>query len=60
MTINCADMDKLMLILQQVTNDNAIFLNVYRDVQTRIAQGNGNYRSFFRRETVKFRKGREE
>jgi|SoiMethySBSTD1v2_1073268.scaffolds.fasta_scaffold56951_5 acyl-CoA thioesterase len=38
-TINRADMDKLMLILQQVTNDNAIFLNVYRDVQTRIAQG---------------------
>jgi len=37
--INRADMDKLMLIIQQVTNDNAIFLSVYRDVQTRIFQG---------------------
>lgn len=39
--INRVDMDKLMLIVQQVTNENAIFLNAYRDVQSRIAQGKG-------------------
>lgn len=37
--INRIDVDKLMLILQQVTNDNLTFLNTYRDVQSRIAQG---------------------
>ena len=37
--INRVDMDKLMLIIQQVVNDNATFLNTYRDVQSRIAQG---------------------
>jgi DNA-binding NtrC family response regulator len=38
-TINRADMDKLMLIIQQVVNDNTLFLNTYRDVHSRIAQG---------------------
>ena len=38
-TINRADLDKLMLIVQQVVNDNTLFLNTYRDVQGRIAQG---------------------
>ena len=38
-TINRADLDKLMLIVQQVVNDNTLFLNTYRDVQSRIAQG---------------------
>jgi hypothetical protein len=33
------DLDKLMLILQQVVNDNTLFLNTYRDVQRNIAQG---------------------
>jgi hypothetical protein len=37
--INHIDLDKLMLVLQQVVNDNLTFLNVYRDVQARIAQG---------------------
>jgi hypothetical protein len=37
--VNRTDMDKLALIVQQVVNDNAIFLNVFYDVQTRIAQG---------------------
>ena len=37
--INRVDADKLSLILQQVINDNALFLNVYRDVQARISQG---------------------
>jgi PleD family two-component response regulator len=38
-TINRMDLDKLMLILQQVVNDNTLFLNTYRDVQRGIAQG---------------------
>lgn len=38
-TVNRADMDKLMLIVQQVVNDNTLFLNTYRDVSSRIAQG---------------------
>lgn len=37
--VNRVDMDKLMLIIQQVTNDNAIFLSTYRDIQSRMAQG---------------------
>jgi hypothetical protein len=37
--VNRVDVDKLMLILQQVVNDNLTFLGVYRDVQNRIAQG---------------------
>ena len=37
--INPADLDKLMLLIQQVVNDNLTFLNVFRDVQGRIAQG---------------------
>jgi hypothetical protein len=37
--INHVDLDKLMLVIQQVVNDNLTFLNVYRDVQSRIAQG---------------------
>ncbi|HVK58155.1 MAG TPA: hypothetical protein VM735_05180 [Candidatus Kapabacteria bacterium] len=38
-TINRADLDKLMLIVQQVVNDNTLFLNTYRDVGRNIAQG---------------------
>ena len=38
-TINRNDLDKLMLIIQQVVNDNTLFLNTYRDVQRNIAQG---------------------
>jgi len=38
-TVNRIDVDKLMLILQQVINDNLTFLNIYRDIQVRIAQG---------------------
>ena len=38
-TINRNDLDKLMLIVQQVVNDNTLFLNTYRDVQRNIAQG---------------------
>lgn len=38
-TVNRADYDKLMLIIQQVVNDNTLFLNTYRDVQRNIAQG---------------------
>jgi hypothetical protein len=38
-TINRNDLDKLMLIVQQVVNDNSLFLNTYRDVQRNIAQG---------------------
>ena len=38
-TVNRMDLDKLMLILQQVVNDNTLFLNTYRDVQRNIAQG---------------------
>jgi CheY-like chemotaxis protein len=37
--VNRIDVDKLMLVVQQVVNDNAIFLSAYRDVQQRIAQG---------------------
>lgn len=37
--VNRVDLDKLLLVVQQVVNDNLTFLNVYRDVQTRIAQG---------------------
>jgi hypothetical protein len=37
--VNHIDLDKMMLVLQQVVNDNLTFLNVYRDVQARIAQG---------------------
>ena len=37
--LNHIDLDKLMLVIQQVVNDNLTFLNVYRDVQARIAQG---------------------
>jgi CheY-like chemotaxis protein len=37
--VNRVDVDKLMLILQQVVNDNLTFLSVYKDVQNRIAQG---------------------
>ena len=37
--VNRVDVDKLMLILQQVVNDNLTFLSVYRDVQSRISQG---------------------
>ena len=37
--INHIDLDKLMLVIQQVVNDNLTFLNVFRDVQSRIAQG---------------------
>jgi CheY-like chemotaxis protein len=37
--VNRIDVDKLMLILQQVVNDNLTFLSVYRDVQSRISQG---------------------
>ena len=38
-TVNRNDLDKLMLIVQQVVNDNTLFLNTYRDVQRNIAQG---------------------
>ena len=37
--VNRADLDKLMLIAQQVVNDNTTFLHAYRDVQARIVQG---------------------
>lgn len=37
--INPSDIDKLMLLVQQVVNDNLTFLSTYRDVQARIAQG---------------------
>ena len=37
--VNRIDLDKLLLVIQQVVNDNLTFLNVYRDVQSRIAQG---------------------
>jgi len=37
--VNRVDLDKLTLLIQQVVNDNLTFLNVYRDVQSRIAQG---------------------
>jgi hypothetical protein len=37
--VNRVDLDKLLLVVQQVVNDNFTFLNVYRDVQSRIAQG---------------------
>ena len=37
--INRIDCDKLSLILQQVIHDNTMFLNVYRDVAARVAQG---------------------
>lgn len=37
--INRADIDKLMLVVQQAIYDNSTFLSVYRDVQSRIAQG---------------------
>ena len=37
--VNRMDAGKLSLILQQVINDNATFLNTYRDVQARLAQG---------------------
>ncbi len=37
--VNRIDLDKLLLVLQQVVNDNLTFMNVYRDVQSRIAQG---------------------
>jgi hypothetical protein len=37
--VNRIDVDKLMLVIQQVVNDNAIFLSAFRDVQQRIAQG---------------------
>lgn len=37
--VNRADVDKLSLIVQQVLADNAVFLQAYRDVQSRIAQG---------------------
>lgn len=37
--IDAADADKLMLIVQQVLSDNALFLTAYRDIQSRIAQG---------------------
>ena len=37
--VNHIDLDKLMLVLQQVVNDNLTFLHAYRDVQARIAQG---------------------
>jgi hypothetical protein len=37
--VNRIDLDKLLLVLQQVVNDNLTFLNVYRDVQSKIAQG---------------------
>lgn len=37
--VNRADTDKLPLIIQQVMNDNNLFLHVFRDVQSRIAQG---------------------
>ncbi|HTG44840.1 MAG TPA: hypothetical protein VK633_09940 [Verrucomicrobiae bacterium] len=37
--IHRADMDKFMLLVQQVVNDNLTFLGVYRDVQARLAQG---------------------
>jgi hypothetical protein len=38
-TVNRNDLDKLMLVVQQVVNDNTLFLNTYRDVQRNIAQG---------------------
>jgi hypothetical protein len=38
-TVNRMDLDKLMLIVQQVVNDNTLFLNTYRDVQRNISQG---------------------
>jgi hypothetical protein len=37
--INPADLGSLKQILQQVIADNDLFLSVYRDTQTRIAQG---------------------
>jgi len=37
--INRADIDKLMLVIQQVVYDTSTFMGVYRDVQSRIAQG---------------------
>lgn len=37
--VNRVDVDKLMLVVQQVVNDTGMFLNAYRDVQARIALG---------------------
>ena len=37
--VNRVDLDKIMLIVQQVLSDNSAFLQAYRDVQSRIAQG---------------------
>ena len=37
--VNHIDLDKLMLVLQQVVNDNLTFLHGFRDVQARIVQG---------------------
>lgn len=37
--VNRVDVDKVMLVIQQVVNDTSMFLTAYRDVQTRIAQG---------------------
>jgi hypothetical protein len=37
--VNRVDLDKLLLLIQQVVNDNLTFLSVYRDVQSRINQG---------------------
>jgi hypothetical protein len=36
--INRIDCDKLSLILQQVIHDNEMFLNMYRDVTSRLSQ----------------------
>jgi CheY-like chemotaxis protein len=37
--INRMDIDKLTPILQQALSDNTVFLQTYRDVQSRIVQG---------------------
>lgn len=37
--VNPADIASLKQILQQVTSENDLFLNLYRDTQQRIAQG---------------------
>jgi DNA-binding NtrC family response regulator len=36
--VNRADFDKLQLIVQQVMNDNSVFLHVFRDVQANLAE----------------------
>ncbi|MBM3840895.1 MAG: hypothetical protein FJ398_23660 [Verrucomicrobia bacterium] len=37
--VNAADLDKLPQIVQNVTSDNDLFYNIFKDAQTRMAQG---------------------